>query len=113
MRISSSAKVPLLFAAMAIAGAAPADPVLTSSFPLGGTIGSDISVTIRGENLKDAYQVLFDCSELSAQVKDVQDLKPEAEDPKDPPASRRSYKPPRCRLLSLITPRSERMHFAS
>lgn len=84
MRISQSTKIPLLFAAIAIAGAAPTDPVLTSSFPLGGTKGSSIGVTVRGENLKDAYQVLFDCSELSAQVKDVQDLKPEEEDPKDP-----------------------------
>jgi hypothetical protein len=73
-----------LFAALPTVGATPpAYPTLLSSFPLGGSLGSSLSVSVRGENLKGAYQVLFDCPQLRGQIRTVQDLKPEPQETKE------------------------------
>jgi len=43
-----------------------------------------VNLAVRGENLQGAYQITFDCPDLSGQVTSVQDLEPEPTDPKEP-----------------------------
>jgi hypothetical protein len=60
-----------------------AGPTLLSAFPLGGAPGSTLRLSVRGENLQRAYQVLFDCSGLTGEVRGVEDIEIEAKDAKD------------------------------
>ncbi len=57
-----------------------APPELKSIFPLGGTQGSHIIATVRGENLGAAYRVWFDCQEVSAEIEKIKELEPEGDE---------------------------------
>src|SRR3954454_16481011 len=73
----------MLAALSALAVTPSPELTITSSFPLGGSAGSKVNVVVRGANLQGAYQVLFDCPDLTGQVKRVEELKPEPEHTKE------------------------------
>jgi hypothetical protein len=50
------------------------EPQVSSVFPSGGQQGSTVKTEIRGQNLKGAYAVWFDCEKIKASVAAAEDL---------------------------------------
>ena len=91
------------------AAAPPAEPNLSSLFPLGGRPDSQVQVTVRGKQLTSARAVWFDSSGLTAEIVSRETEGGETTDAESPPGSRVHRLKLRIRIDSREEPGERRL----
>ena len=60
------------------------EPQLVSVFPIGGQQGMSFDVEVRGQSLEGAYGVWFDCENLKAEIKRIEEIELDEANPQEP-----------------------------
>src|SRR5262249_21613486 len=63
-----------------------AQPLITSTYPVGLRQGAQTELQVRGTGLADAYGVWFDCEALHGQVRRVEEIEGDEKKPEEPKA---------------------------
>ena len=106
----STIMLAVLYPLSSVAAAAPpAEPNLSSLFPLGGRPDSQVQVTVRGKQLTSARAVWFDSSGLTAEIVSRETEGGETTDAESPPGSRVHRLKLRIRIDSREEPGERRL----